>query len=51
MLFLQKNELALQRLFFGNFVNEADRSPIEIQFTANLLQIPAKLCTLSRKSR
>jgi hypothetical protein len=37
-----KNEFALQLLFFGNFVDEADRSPIEIQFTANFPQIPEK---------
>ena len=32
-----KNDFALQLLFFGNFVNEADRGPIEFQFTANFL--------------
>jgi hypothetical protein len=39
-----KNDFALQLLFFGNFVNEADRGPIEFQFTANFLQIPEKFC-------
>ena len=37
-----KNDFALQLLFFGNFVNEADGGPIEFQFTANFLQIPEK---------
>ena len=46
-----KNEFALQLLFFGNFVDEAGRSPIEIQFTANFLQIPEKFFWRSRKSR
>jgi len=35
---------------FGNFVNEADRSPIEFQFTANFPQIPEKFCEESRKN-
>src|SRR5882757_6936439 len=34
---------------FGNFVNEADRSPIEFQFTANFLQMLEKFCSRSRK--
>jgi hypothetical protein len=46
-----KNDFALQLLFFGNFVNEAGRGPIEIQFTANFLQIPEKFCSESIKSR
>jgi hypothetical protein len=36
---------------FGNFVNEADRGPIEFQFTANFLQILEKFCLGSRKNR
>ena len=35
---------------FGNFVNEADGSPIEFQFTANFLQIPEKFCEGSTKN-
>jgi hypothetical protein len=45
-----KNDFALQLLFFGNFVNEADRGPIEIQFTANFLQIPEKFRSTSTKA-
>jgi hypothetical protein len=32
-------------------VNEADRSPIEFQFTANFLQILEEFCSASRKNR
>jgi hypothetical protein len=46
-----KNDFALQLLFFGNFVDEAGRDPIEVQFTANFLQIPEKFFWRSRKSR
>jgi hypothetical protein len=46
-----KNDFALQLLFCGNFVNEADRGPIEIQSTANLLQIPEKILAGINKSR
>jgi hypothetical protein len=46
-----KNDFALQLLVFGNFVDEADRSPIEIQFTANFLQIPEKFCSMQQKNR
>jgi hypothetical protein len=45
-----KNDFALQLLFFGNFVNEADRGPIEIQFTANFPQIPEKFHSGSTKA-
>ena len=46
-----KNDFALQLLFFGNFVNEADRGPIEIQFTANFPQILEKFFRSQWKSQ
>jgi hypothetical protein len=36
---------------FGNFLIEADRGPIEFQFTANFLQILEKFCSGATKNR
>src|SRR5258707_15328118 len=36
---------------FGNFVNEADRTPIVFQFPANSPQILEKFCSGWRKNR
>ena len=45
-----KNRLRLAATILGNVVNEADRGPIEIQFTANFLQIPEKFRSESTKA-
>jgi hypothetical protein len=46
-----KTSLPCSYYSFVNFVNEADRGPIEFQFTANFPQIPEKFRLGSRKIR